>query len=114
MNIIKSDTINDVDIVLLDPALWEKFSQQYKVIDVPYGKAIRLGRAFPNPWKIEFLNCIGPEKFQYMIREGIVSNGINFITLENLITFKELFDRPEDRIHIELIKKYLLMQKKER
>jgi hypothetical protein len=107
LNIIKDDFIDDIDIVLLDPLLWEKFSRQYTISEVPYGKAVVIVLSFPNPWKIEFLNSIGPEKFNYMTKEGIVSNGINFITLENLIIYKKLFNRPKDHIHIELIENYL-------
>ncbi len=120
LNIIKSDIINDIDIVLLDN-LWEKLSQKYKaktIVDycyihnVRYGKSINFRMTFnKNLYKIEFLDCIGPEKFDFMTKEVIISNGIYFITLENLITFKELLDRPKDHVHIELIKKYLTDKK---
>lgn len=107
LNIIKNDFIDDIDIVLLDPLLWEKFSRQYTVSEVLYGKAVVLGGYFPYSCKIEFLNSIGPEKFNYMTKEGILSNGINFITLENLIIYKKLLNRQKDHIHIELIENYL-------
>jgi hypothetical protein len=104
---ILTGDIDDVDIVLLKSKIWEEFARTYKVIDVLYGKAVRLGRAFPNPWSIEFLDCIGPPEFNYMTKEGIVSGGINFITLENLIEYKRLLNRKKDKFDIELIEIYL-------
>lgn len=50
---------------------------------------------------------MGPSEFRYMTKEGIVSDGINFITLENLLKYKKLLNRPKDQKHIELIEKYL-------
>ena len=92
--------------MILNHRIWEKLAKTYKVIDVLYGKSIRLYRDSPNPRSIEFLDCIGPPEFNYMTKGSIVS-GINFITLENLIKYKELLNRPQDKIHIKLIKKYL-------
>lgn len=105
LNIITDSVIRDIDIVIDQPS-WEKLSQQYKdkVVDVRYGKSIIIKNEI---LEIEFLNRVGPEEFLFTTEKWIISNGIKFITLENLIAFYQLLNRPKDHVRIELIKKYL-------
>lgn len=102
-----NEDLDDIDITILKPEIWERFTSTYKTCDVTFGKAVRIGRAFPNPWIVEFFGSVGPSEFNYMTKEGIVSGGINFITLENLLTYKKLLNRSKDQKHIEIIEKYL-------
>lgn len=101
LNIINDDIIRDIDIVI-DPLSWEKLSQQHRVINVRYGKSIIVKN---ENIEVEFLNCIGPPEFLFATKEWIMSNGVRFIILENLITFYRLLDRPKDHIRIKLIEK---------
>ncbi len=104
---ILNDIIRDIDIVI-DPISWEKLSQDHKVINVRYGKSVIVKI---ETIEVEFLNCVGPPEFLFTTKEWVVSNGVRFITLENLITFYRLLDRPKDHIRIKLIENYLLQRR---
>jgi hypothetical protein len=65
LGLINKD-LDDVDIVVLKPELWKRLTEIYKTSSVTYGEAVRIGRAFPNPWIVEFFGSIGPPEFDYM------------------------------------------------
>lgn len=97
--------IHDLDVVVTKEG-WEKVKN--------------LGKPFYDPgWKCNWLKLLdskielsdgwGPGEWNVdeLVSTAIVSDGISFVNIENVVKWKKRMDREKDREHVKMIKEYL-------
>lgn len=98
-----TDEIHDVDIIVTDSG-WQKALTLEKLDHTDNGDpVVHIGD------DIEIFNTWAPGTWniQILIDQAEIINGLPFVKLESVLTWKKIRNKPKDQKHIELIEIYL-------
>ena len=99
------DAINDIDIIARGEA-WKKAESLGEITTPQSGKG-RVIRLFDD--KIEVFDSWAPGNWNIaeLIDTAELIDGVRYVTLENVLKWKEIRRSERDLMHVELIKKYI-------
>ncbi|TMQ84370.1 hypothetical protein ETD83_40895 [Actinomadura soli] len=103
------DQIQDLDLVARGSA-WEKIVRTHSPIKAPFDDALKVDWRFEDT-SIEVLNCWFPARFgwtvDYLISSADVIEGVNFMSLQLTLIWKNYLSRDKDTADVSIIRRYL-------